>query len=69
MIRIWDAKDNQVLSASSGLDAPLISGHGDTVLTLGHSQDRRIFASGSKDKSVRIWAPVADSSGAWVCRA
>ena len=55
------------LSASSGLDARLISGHGDTVLTLGHSQDRRIFASGSKDRSARIWAPFADGSGAWGC--
>ena len=61
LIRIYS------LSASSGLDARLVSGHGDTVLTLGHSQDRRIFASGSKDKSARIWAPLADGSGAWGC--
>jgi U3 small nucleolar RNA-associated protein 13 len=61
LIRIYS------LSASSGLDARLISGHGDTVLTLGHSQDRRIFASGSKDKSARIWAPLEDGSGGWGC--
>ena len=61
LIRIYS------LSASSGLDARLIDGHGDTVLTLAHSQDRRIFASGSKDKSARIWAPFADGSGAWGC--
>jgi U3 small nucleolar RNA-associated protein 13 len=61
LIRIYS------LSASSGLDARLISGHGDTVLALSYSQDQRIFASGSKDKSTRIWAPLADGSGVWGC--
>ena len=61
LIRIYS------LSTSSGLDARLVGGHRDTVLTLGHSQDQRIFASGSKDKSARIWAPLADGSGAWGC--
>ena len=61
LIRIYS------LSASSGLDARLINGHADTVLTLGHSQDRRIFASGSKDKSARVWAPLANGSGTWGC--
>lgn len=42
----------------TGLDARLLSGHTSIVLTMDASADGRIFASGSKDRTARVWAPV-----------
>lgn len=40
----------------SNLDAQVLAGHSDIVLSLDQGSDGRIFASGSKDRSARIWA-------------
>ena len=40
------------------LDARLISGHTEIVLCLDRGAQGRVLASGSKDRSARIWAPV-----------
>lgn len=47
LIRIYSTSEN---------DARLLPGHSNMVLCLDHSADRRVLASGSKDKSARIWA-------------
>ena len=44
--------------STSSLDARLISGHSEIVLCLDHGAGGRVLASGSKDRSARIWAPV-----------
>ena len=44
--------------STSSLDARLISGHSEIVLCLDHGAQGRVLASGSKDRSARIWAPV-----------
>ncbi|KAL0951644.1 hypothetical protein HGRIS_008324 [Hohenbuehelia grisea] len=49
---------------STSSDARLISGHSEIVLCLDHSADGRILASGSKDRTARVWAPYADSNDA-----
>ncbi|KIM31724.1 hypothetical protein M408DRAFT_237363 [Serendipita vermifera MAFF 305830] len=54
-------------SKSEGLNSYLLSGHGDTVLALDCSADGRILISGSKDNTVRVWAPVKDQPGQWAC--
>lgn len=46
----------RVYSASS-LDARLLSGHSEIVLCLDHGAGGRVLASGSKDRSARVWAP------------
>ncbi|KIJ66198.1 hypothetical protein HYDPIDRAFT_166510 [Hydnomerulius pinastri MD-312] len=58
----------RVYSASS-LDAHLLSGHSEIVLSLDQGVGGRLLASGSKDKSARIWAPsqTDDSSIRWGC--
>ena len=40
----------------SNLDAQVLAGHSEIVLSLDQGLDGRMFASGSKDKSARIWA-------------
>lgn len=60
LIRVYSA------TISGGLDTRLLAGHGDTVLVLGASLDGRFLASGSKDRSVRIWTFFA-SSMRWHC--
>lgn len=47
--------------STSSLDARLLSGHSEIVLCLDHGASGRVLASGSKDRSARIWAPVASS--------
>ncbi|KAF8846125.1 U3 small nucleolar RNA-associated protein [Paxillus ammoniavirescens] len=59
----------RVYSASS-LDAHVLSSHSEIVLSLDQGMGGRLFASGSKDKSARIWAPseqLAGTSGQWGC--
>lgn len=46
----------RVYSATT-LDARLLSGHTEIVLSLDHGAAGRVLASGSKDRSARIWAP------------
>lgn len=59
--------------STSNHDARLLDGHTDIVLSLDHSSDGRLLASGSKDRSARIWAPLASSSDGkseswgWTC--
>ncbi|TFK77449.1 WD40 repeat-like protein [Pluteus cervinus] len=43
-------------------DARLLEGHTDIVLALDRSPDGSILASGSKDRSIRIWSPSASAS-------
>ncbi|PIL31471.1 transporter [Ganoderma sinense ZZ0214-1] len=47
--------------STSCLDARLISGHSEIVLCLDHGAGGRVLASGSKDRSARLWAPVRSS--------
>ena len=47
--------------SNSSLDARLLAGHSEIVLCLDHGASGRVLASGSKDRSARIWAPVASS--------
>ncbi|KAG6330864.1 hypothetical protein ID866_8226 [Astraeus odoratus] len=58
----------RVYSASS-LDAHLLSGHSDVVLSLDRSAGGHLLASGSKDNSARIWAPSNSSADRvqWGC--
>ncbi|KAL4069834.1 WD40-repeat-containing domain protein [Scleroderma yunnanense] len=53
----------------TSLDAQLLSGHSDIVLCLDRCVSGRLFASGSKDSSVRIWAPLDAPAGntRWGC--
>ena len=53
----------------TSLDTRLLLGHGDVVLALDRTADRRLLGSGSKDRSVRIWAPLTGPPGAadYVC--
>ncbi|KAH8099818.1 WD40 repeat-like protein [Cristinia sonorae] len=50
--------------STSSLDARLLSGHSEIVLCLDRSAQGRILASGSKDKSARIWSPVQQQGDA-----
>ncbi|KAJ4485756.1 U3 small nucleolar RNA-associated protein [Lentinula aciculospora] len=43
--------------SSKTLDARLLEGHTDIVLALDQGSEGRVLASGSKDRSARIWAP------------
>jgi U3 small nucleolar RNA-associated protein 13 len=50
-----------------GVDARLLHGHTDIVLCLDKAKNG-LLASGSKDKSARVWAPVAEENdGGWGC--
>lgn len=53
----------------ASLDAQLLSGHSDIVLCLDRCTSGPLFASGSKDNSARIWAPMDGSAGhaRWGC--
>lgn len=44
--------------SSETFDARLLEGHTDIVLALDHGNGGRLLASGSKDRSARIWAPL-----------
>ncbi|KAG8891682.1 U3 small nucleolar RNA-associated protein 13, partial [Tulasnella sp. 417] len=54
LIRVYDA---------TTLDARLLSGHTDMVLCLDKGAAGRVLASGSKDKSARLWAASGGSDG------
>ena len=45
--------------STTSLDARLLSGHSEIVLCLDKGAQGRVLASGSKDRSARIWAPTA----------
>jgi len=47
LIRIWDSTDGNPLLN--------LAGHGDTVLSLAFSPDGQTLASGSIDRSIRLW--------------
>ncbi|KAI0361058.1 WD40 repeat-like protein [Trametes cingulata] len=49
--------------STSSLDARLIAGHSEIVLCLDRGAQGRVLASGSKDRSARIWAPVRPREG------
>jgi U3 small nucleolar RNA-associated protein 13 len=56
--------------SSSTLDARLLSGHSDIVLCLDKGAGGCLLASGSKDRSGRIWAPSpgnTEKSWCWGC--
>lgn len=42
-------------------DARLLEGHTDIVLALDHSSDGLILASSSKDRTIRLWAPIPEN--------
>jgi U3 small nucleolar RNA-associated protein 13 len=44
--------------ATKSLDARLLSGHSEIVLCLDRGAQGRVLASGSKDCSARVWAPL-----------
>ncbi|KZS93303.1 U3 small nucleolar RNA-associated protein [Sistotremastrum niveocremeum HHB9708] len=56
LIRVYDV---------SSLDARILAGHADIVLSLDTSSDGRTLGSGSKDKTARIWMPPQDSNEPW----
>lgn len=51
--------------STSTFDARLLSGHRDMVLCLDKSIDYRLLASGSKDRTARVWA--STEQGEWRC--
>ncbi|KAI9512888.1 WD40 repeat-like protein [Russula earlei] len=57
LIRIYSTKS---------LDARLLSGHRDIVLSLAANSSGRMLASGAKDNSARLWAPQNIDLG-WGC--
>jgi U3 small nucleolar RNA-associated protein 13 len=54
LIRIYSMQD---------LDSRLLEGHSEIVLALDHSANGTLLASGSKDKTARIWAPIIAGNG------
>ena len=50
LIRVYDA---------SGLDARLLEGHNDIVLSLDSGNDGAALISGSKDSTARVWVPIS----------
>lgn len=48
-------------------DVVLVDGHRDMVLSLDTSPDRAWLASGSKDRTARIWARASNARDGWVC--
>lgn len=48
--------------STSKLDARLLSGHAEIVLCLDRDHSGSVLASGSKDRSARIWSPVPSST-------
>lgn len=57
LIRIYSA---------SNFHAQVLAGHSEIVLSLDQGSDGRMFASGSKDRSARIWA-FAQDTNRWGC--
>ena len=54
--------------STATLDARLLSGHTDMVLCLATSLTRTILASGSKDRTARLWTPrTHDDETKWAC--
>ncbi|KAF7303159.1 U3 small nucleolar RNA-associated protein [Mycena kentingensis (nom. inval.)] len=50
----------------SSFDARLLEGHSDTILCVDTTMNGTILASGSKDRSARVWAPIrGEDDGAW----
>ena len=49
--------------STSSLDARLVAGHSEIVLCLDRGAQGRVLASGSKDRSARVWAPVRRRDG------
>lgn len=54
--------------STEGNDARLLEGHSGTVLCLDHMANNSILASGSKDKTARLWY-YASPSSVWKCLA
>ncbi|KDQ63125.1 hypothetical protein JAAARDRAFT_367694 [Jaapia argillacea MUCL 33604] len=55
---------------TSTLDTRLLEGHSEIVLCLDKSSDGKVLVSGSKDRSIRIWAPRSsddDAGWGWGC--
>lgn len=48
-------------------DVVLVDGHRDMVLSLDTSPDRAWLASGSKDRTARVWTRVSNARNGWVC--
>jgi U3 small nucleolar RNA-associated protein 13 len=53
--------------STTTLDARLLSGHTGIVLCLDHSPQGHVLASGSKDRSARLWAASAGGDWGWGC--
>ncbi|KAK7058535.1 U3 small nucleolar RNA-associated protein 13 [Paramarasmius palmivorus] len=52
--------------STANMDARLLEGHKDIVLCLDQGADGRILASGSKDRSARLWAALtSDQEDTW----
>lgn len=51
--------------SNSTLDARLLQGHTEIVLCLDCSADGCILASGSKDRSAKLWAPINSEGAEW----
>ncbi|KAH9920244.1 WD40 repeat-like protein [Epithele typhae] len=49
--------------STTALDARLVAGHAEIVLCLDRGAQGRVFASGSKDRSARVWAAVPSGEG------
>jgi U3 small nucleolar RNA-associated protein 13 len=59
LIRVYSTKSH---------DARLLEGHADIVLALDRGHAGQVLASGSKDRSARIWAPLnSDREWGWAC--
>lgn len=54
--------------STEGNDARLLEGHSGTVLCLDHTVESSILASGSKDKTARLWH-FSSTKSAWKCLA
>lgn len=52
-------------TSTADLDTSLLDSHTDMVLCLDRNHPGTLLASGSKDKSARIWAPSPTSSTTW----
>ncbi|SCV69910.1 BQ2448_1304 [Microbotryum intermedium] len=57
LIRVYDL---------ARFNTSLLEGHNDVVLCLGRSTDGNVLASGSKDKTARVWRPKSSGKG-WAC--
>ena len=55
------------ICSTESLDARLLAGHRDIVLSLAANPSGRMLASGSKDNSARVWAPQNNTELGWGC--